>query len=98
LLPARSSSSASEDEQLLAEDEEFEIAVGTRPTTNDEHIDQQAEEGVQERQEHGATSVGSEALPVKPRAVACPPVSGRLQHRPSSRQSGTRALANPAYE
>jgi hypothetical protein len=38
--PARSSGGASEDEQLLAEAEEFEIAIDTRPTTDDEHIDQ----------------------------------------------------------
>ena len=42
----------SEYEQLLAEDEEFEIAIGARPTTDDEQIDQRAEESVQERQEH----------------------------------------------
>jgi len=32
--PARSSSGASKDEQLLAEDEELEIAIGTRSTTD----------------------------------------------------------------
>ncbi len=37
--PARSSSSASEDEQLLAEDEEFEIAIGSRAPAEDEEVD-----------------------------------------------------------
>jgi hypothetical protein len=53
LPPARSSGGASEDEQLLAEDEEFEIAIGARPTTDDEQVDQQAEECVQEGAEPG---------------------------------------------
>ncbi len=45
--PARAPSSASEDEQLLAEDEEFEIAIGSRAATEDEEIDQQAKEGIE---------------------------------------------------
>jgi hypothetical protein len=76
--PARPPGGASEDKQLLAEDEEFEIAIGTRSTTDDEEIDQQAEEGVQEGQQHRAASVGLLVLSVKPPVVACPRVSGRL--------------------
>ena len=51
--PARSWSCASEDEQLLAEDEEFEIAIGGCAATKDEEVDQQAEEGIEECQQHG---------------------------------------------
>ena len=79
LPPARSSGGASKDEQLFAEDEEFEIAIGARSTADDYEIDQQAEQGIEESQEHGAASVGPLALPVKPSVVACSPVSGRLQ-------------------
>ena len=41
--PARPSSRASQDEQLLAEDEKFEIAIGSRATPDDEQVNQQAE-------------------------------------------------------
>ncbi len=51
--PARSWSCASEDEQLLAEDEEFEVAIGSWAVTKDEEVDQQAEEGIEEGQRHG---------------------------------------------
>ena len=51
--PARSSRGASEDEQLLAEDEEFEIAIGGWAATEDEEVDQQAKEGIEEGQQHG---------------------------------------------
>jgi hypothetical protein len=80
-------------EQLLAEDEEFEIAIGARPTTDDEQVDHRAEESVQERQEHWATRVVSPALPVELRAVACSRISGRLQHRQS--RTAVRASSSP---
>ena len=51
--PARSWSCASEDEQLLPEDEEFEIAIGSRAAAKDEEVDQEAKEGVEEGQQHG---------------------------------------------
>ena len=41
---------SSEDEQLLAEDEKFEIAIGRGAAAKDEEIDQQAEEGIEEGQ------------------------------------------------
>jgi len=41
--PARPSSDAPQDEQLLAKDEEFEIAIGSRATPDDENVNQQAE-------------------------------------------------------
>ncbi len=44
--PTRPSSRASQDEQLLAEDEEFEIAIGSRATADDEQVNQQTEEGI----------------------------------------------------
>ena len=44
--PARSRSCASEDEKLLAEDEEFEIAIGSRAAAEDEEFDRQAKEGI----------------------------------------------------
>ena len=42
--PARSLSGASEDQQLLPEDKEFEIPIGSRATAEDEELDQQANE------------------------------------------------------
>jgi transposase len=69
--PARWSSGASEDEQLSAEDEELEIPIGFRAASDDEDVDQQAEEGVEESQEHRAASVGVSAVLVKPPTVAC---------------------------
>ena len=44
---------SSEDEQLLTEDEEFEIAIGSRAAAKDEEVDQQAQEGIEEGQQHG---------------------------------------------
>src|SRR5215813_11207748 len=76
--PARPSSRASQDEQLLAEDEKFEIAIGSRATPDDEQVNQQAEEGIEQSQQHGAASVGPPELPVMPLAVACRRVSARL--------------------
>jgi len=64
--PARPSSRASQDEQLLAEDEKLEIAIGSRATSDDEQVNQQAEEGIEQSQQHGAASVGPPGLPVKP--------------------------------
>ena len=43
--PARSSSCASQDGQLLTEDKEFEIPIGSRAAADDEEVDQQAKEG-----------------------------------------------------
>ena len=43
---------ASEDEQLLAEDEEFEIAIGGWAATEDEEVNQQAKESIEEGQQH----------------------------------------------
>ena len=51
--PARLSSSAAEDEQLLAEDKKLEIAIGGGTVAKDEEVDQQAEEGIEEGQRHG---------------------------------------------
>jgi hypothetical protein len=51
--PARASSGASEDEQLLAEGEKFEIAIGGGAAAKDEEVDQQAEDGIEEGQQHG---------------------------------------------
>jgi len=50
--PAGAASAASEDKQLLAEDEEFEIAIGGWAATEDEEVDQQAEESIEEGQQH----------------------------------------------
>ncbi len=51
--PARASSGASEDEQLLAEGEKFEIAISGGAAAKDEEVDQQAKEGTEEGQQHG---------------------------------------------
>ena len=51
--PARASSGASEDEQLLAEGEKFEIAIGVWAAPKEEKVDQQAKEGIEEGQQHG---------------------------------------------
>ena len=51
--PARASSGASEDEQLLAEDEKFEIAIGGGAAAKDEEVDQHPEERIEESQQHG---------------------------------------------
>jgi len=51
--PARSSSCASEDERLLAEDEEFEIAICGWAATKDEEVDQETEDGIEEGQQDG---------------------------------------------
>ena len=51
--PTRSWCCASEDEQLLAKDEEFEIAIRGWAATEDEEVDQQAKEGIEEGQQHG---------------------------------------------
>jgi len=51
--PAGPASAASEDKQLLAEDEEFEIAIGGWAATEDEEVDQQAKESIEEGQQHG---------------------------------------------
>jgi len=51
--PAGAGSAASEDKQLLAEDEEFEIAIGGWAATEDEEVDQQTKEGIDEGQQHG---------------------------------------------
>ncbi len=51
--PARSWCRASKDEQLLAEDEKFEIAIGGGAAAKDEEVDQQLDEGIEEGQEHG---------------------------------------------
>ena len=37
----------------MAEDEEFEIAIGSRAAAEDEEVDQQAKEGIEESQQHG---------------------------------------------
>jgi len=39
--------------QLLAEDEKFEIAIGGWAATEDQEVDQQAEESIEEGQQHG---------------------------------------------
>jgi hypothetical protein len=70
---------ASQDEQLLAEDEEFEIAISSWATPDDEQVNQQAEEGIEQSQQHRAASVGPPELPVKP-------LAGRLPK--SQRQAG----------
>ena len=77
--PARWSSGASQDEQLLAEDEELEIPIGYRAAADDEDADQQPEEGVEESQEHWAASVGVSAVLVKP-PTACRGVEARLSN------------------
>jgi len=51
--PARSRRRAPKDEQLLAEDEKFEIAIGGGAAAKDEELDQQAKEGMEEGQQHG---------------------------------------------
>jgi hypothetical protein len=51
--PARSWRRSSKDEQLLAEDEELEIAIGSGSAAEDEEFDQQAEESIEEGQQHG---------------------------------------------
>jgi hypothetical protein len=51
--PARSWCGASEDEQLLAKDEEFEIAISGWAATEAEEVDQQAKDGIEECQQHG---------------------------------------------
>ena len=51
--PARSWRRSSEDEQLLAKDEDFEIAISAWAATEDEEVDQQAEESIEEGQQHG---------------------------------------------
>src|SRR5215472_14680779 len=76
--PKRPSSGASPDGQLLTEDEQFEIAIRGRATPNDEQVNQQAEEGIEQGQQHRAASVGRAELPVKPLAVACRRISARL--------------------
>jgi len=55
--PLRPSNGASQDEQLLAEDQEFEIAIGGLATPDDDQVNQKAE-GIQQGQQHGAASVG----------------------------------------
>jgi len=37
----------------LAEDEELEIPIGSRATPDDEQVNQQAEESIEESQQHG---------------------------------------------
>ena len=45
----RARSGASEDEELLADDEEFEIAIGSTAAAEDEEeVDQEAKEGIEE--------------------------------------------------
>ena len=39
--------------QLLAEDEEFEIAIGSGTAAKDKEVDQQAKKGIEEGQQHG---------------------------------------------
>ncbi|HEX2711228.1 MAG TPA: hypothetical protein VHM88_03260 [Candidatus Acidoferrales bacterium] len=46
-------STTSQDEQLLAKDEEFEIAIGRWATSDDEQVNQQAEERTEQSQQHG---------------------------------------------
>src|SRR5215472_7870467 len=43
---------SSEDEQLLAEDEEFEVAIGGCAAAEYEEVDQQAKESIEEGQQH----------------------------------------------
>jgi hypothetical protein len=50
--PAGPASGASEDEQLLGEDEKFEVAIGRGAAAKDEEVDQQPEEGIEEGQQH----------------------------------------------
>ncbi len=50
--PARSWRSAS-DQQLLPEDKEFEIPTGSRAAAEGEELDQPANEGIEEGQQHG---------------------------------------------
>ena len=51
--PVRWWCSSSEDEQLLAKDEEFEIAMRSWAVTEDEELDQQAKDGIEDCQQHG---------------------------------------------
>ncbi len=51
--PARSWRRSAEDEQLLPEDEKFEIAISGGAAAKDEEVDQQPEERIEESQEHG---------------------------------------------
>ena len=44
----RARSGASEDEELLADDEEFEIAIGSTAAAEGEEVDQEAKEGIEE--------------------------------------------------
>ena len=89
--PARPSSGASQDEQLLAEDEEFEIAIGSRATPDDEQVNQQAEDSIEQGQQHGAASVGpdkgaSQAAGRSPAEESAPGWEVRvLPHRASCR-------------
>ncbi len=46
-----------------AEDEEFEIAIGSRAAAKDEEVDQQAEEGIEEGK---ASRVDAPEPPIKP--------------------------------
>ena len=75
--PARSSRGASEDEQLLPEDEEFEIAIGRGAAAKDEEVNQQANQGVEEGQQHRASRVELAQLPIKRLGVPAQIVSGR---------------------
>ena len=43
---------AVDDEQLLAEDEEFEVAIGGCAAAEYEEVDQQAKESIDEGQQH----------------------------------------------
>jgi hypothetical protein len=51
--PARSWRRLAEDEQLLPEDEKFEIAIGGGAGAKDEEVDDQPEERIGESQQHG---------------------------------------------
>ena len=39
--------------ELSSEDEEFEIAIGGWTAAKDEEVDQQAQEGIEDCQQHG---------------------------------------------
>ncbi len=45
-------SGSAEYEQLLAEDEEFEVAIGGGAAAKDDEVDQKAKEGIEEGQQH----------------------------------------------
>jgi hypothetical protein len=75
--PARPWSCALEDEQLLAEDEDFEIAIGSRAAAEDKELDQQAKEGLEEGQQHGEQSRCARAA-TQAAGCPCPMASGRL--------------------